>query len=539
MSEHDEMASTMRIDIHPDFLGESLERKKQETQVFRRATDTSLEVRKLRDQSEASPYKKLLQSIYDAVLITDHLGKVVDFNRRALDFFLCDEEEMAGTNIIDRISGADLALLDSIRQNLKDHRYTLIEAHCVRSDRSMFASEIAVNNIDLDNEGQLCFFVRDITVRKRAQEALEDAVRRLEEHDRARSQFVSNVSHELRTPLTSMIYAVANMLRGVTGTLSDGTRRYLEMLEGDCKRLLGTVNDILDLRRIETKSLKLIKNRVPFGRIVQRSTESLLVQANQKGVALTMDRGRANWFVDCDAHKIERVFLNVVGNAVKFTPDGGSIAVQMRDDPARPGFVQVCVQDNGIGIPPEALPRVTERYFTVGDQPCGSGLGLAISKEIVELHGGAIEVRSPPPGASRGTVVRVSLPATDAPMIMVANSEQKVLDDLTEQIGGQGYGVVQAFTGLEATEFIQVRKPDAVVLDLILSEVDGMEIILKMKSEKTTVRIPIIVVTGTHVDRGKAQILNNFSIPVLGKPWDEEELLDRLESSLLGSTVGR
>ena len=311
--------------------GNRLARKKQESTIY--ATDATTFVDRNWDLDRTAEYEKLLQSIYDGVLITDLRGRIVDFNSRAVDFFFCNDTELYGAKVIDLISGADETLLESIRKNLQDHRHTLIEAHCVRRDKSMFPAEIAVNKIQLDGDGQLCFFIRDITIRKKEQAALEEAVAKLEEHDRARSMFVSNVSHELRTPLTSMIYAVKNMLKGVCGPLPERAQRYLEILDGDCKRLLGTVNDILDLRKVESKTLTLAKTRAPMARLIRRSVDALTVQAEQKSLSLTVSSGPDTWFVCCDVQKMERVVLNVVGNAIKFTPEGGTVDVGVTQDP--------------------------------------------------------------------------------------------------------------------------------------------------------------------------------------------------------------
>lgn len=527
-------AQTMRIDIHPDFLGEELARKNRESRTEIH-TDTLAAVSSMaKGYRRSHRYSKLLQSIYDAVLIADHRGRIIDCNSRAVDFFLCGETDLLGLRVLDLISGAGDELLEAIEKNLLDHRYTLIDAYCVRRDKSSFAAEIAVNKIDLDGEGQLCFFVRDVSVRKREQEALEDAVRRLEEHDRARSQFVSNVSHELRTPLTSMIYAVSNMLKGVTGPLSDSVRRYLEIIDGDCRRLLGTVNDILDLRKIENNTLTLARARVPFVRLVRRSVESLRVQAAQKALSLTMDPAPGQWFVDCDAQKMDRVILNVVGNAVKFTPRDGAITLSLQGDPQTPGNLLLRVRDTGIGIPPEALNRVMERYFTVGEQASGTGLGLAISKEIVELHGGSIRIQSPPPEGGVGTVVSISLPVAEAPEILVVDDDPAILDLLEQQMRSHGYRMATAADGEAALKTVMADKPDIVVLDMVLPVIDGSEVILRMKGEKSMSRIPIIVITGANVGRAKAEILQNFSIPAIPKPWQEEDLLDKVEGALLG-----
>lgn len=531
----DGASKTMRIDIHPDFLGESLARKKKAVTAGGPGETTAFVAAKANMLTPLAPeFEKLLQSIYDAVLITDLNGRILRFNSRALDFFLAESEELFGRKVTHLISGADNSLLDAIAQNLKNHRYTLIEAHCIRKDKSMFPAEIAANHVDLDEEGNLCFFIRDVTVRKRAQDALEEAVAKLEEHDRSRSQFVSNVSHELRTPLTSMIYAVNNLLKGVVGPLPDSIRRYMEMLDGDCRRLLGTVNDILDLRKIETKTLTLAKSCVPVWRLVHRSVETLRVQAAQKSIRLTVHPPDRTWFAECDVNKMERVILNIVGNSVKFTPEGGSVDMRFSEDTAIAGNILLTVFDTGIGIPADAIDKVTQRYFTVGEQATGSGLGLAISKEIVELHQGSLKLVSPPPGQETGTGVYISIPSVKAPTILVVDDEPGVRKVLVDQIEAQGYRVITAMDGEEALEKVEKEMPDLMILDFILPRMEGTEVILKMKSDKNKKRIPIVVVTGAEVGRARAQILNSFSIPALGKPWQEQELLDRIEGSFLG-----
>lgn len=482
-----------------------------------------------------SDYRRLLQSIYDAVLITDSAGIVKECNHRAIDFFRWPESELIGVAMPSLISGADDAVIGTIRRNLMEHRYTLIEGTCKRKDGSAFPSEIAVNRLDTGLESRLCFFIRDVSVRRRAQDALEDAVTKLENHDRNRSQFISNVSHELRTPLTSMLYAITNMLKGVVGPLNDHALKYLEMLLGDCRRLLTTVNDILDLRKIENKTLTLVKTRIPFGRLVNISATSLAVQAEQKSLTLSVNTGRELWFVNCDAQKIERVILNLVGNAIKFTPEGGFVKVLVEVDPVMEGFVRVVVDDNGIGIPPEALPRISERYFTVGEQPSGSGLGLAISKEIIAMHDGSLMVESPPPGLSKGTRISFRLPVSDAPTVLIVDDDPVILDSLRMQVSDHGYRVLMANTGGEGLRTVHAEHPDIIILDMRLPDIEGSEVILRLKSDPSTVRIPVLVLTGAHIGQSKVDVLRNFGIPALSKPWDETELLDGIANAFLGS----
>ena len=524
MSNESLSSRTMRIDITPRIRDRPPEAPDPEVAV--RRADTTFVGNAVRTADSASGYKKLLRGMYDAVLITDTSGRVIDFNTRATDFFRCSDWELEGTRLVGLISGGDDGLLSEICSNLETHRYALIEAHCVRRDKSLFPAEIAVSKLDLWDSGELCFLVRNITVRKQTQEALEDAVERLEMHDRARSEFISNVSHELRTPLTSMIYAVSNMMRGVAGPVSDAVRRYLEVLNGDCKRLLNTVNDILDLRKIEEKSLTLSRTTTPFLRFVEQTALSLQGQAERKGIDLIVKQGGYGCFVSCDRDKMERVILNVVNNAIKFTPDGGMVRVELSDDPVRSGNVLLSVVDNGIGIPTKSLHKVTERYFTVGEQPTGSGLGLAISKEIVELHGGSIELVSPPVGKETGTAVSLSLPVTEGPLVVVAHGDTVIRNSVALELSGRGYRVRRPDDVVNVLAEMERTVPDLVIADMMISGAEETELIFKMKNHTELSRVPIVVVTEECIDPAKLQILKGLSVPVLYVPWSGAELLD-------------
>jgi PAS domain S-box-containing protein len=518
----------MRIDVDPStFVGASAASVAIPVKMSGTIADSASICRgKLRAGQQA--YTKLLDSIYDAVFITDAKGRVIDMNPRALGFFRLAPETPCGFSVLDRISGADEGLLRQIMQNLQDHRFTLLEALCVRSDRTTFPAEIVVNRVDIGGQGQLSFFIRDISVRKEALDKLEAANERLRAHDRARMEFISNVSHELRTPLTSMIYGVESMLRGVVGELNPMARDYVRRLDSDCRRLLNTVNDILDLRMIEAGTLTLAKTLVPLSRLAKGCAETLRIQADERGQTLRVQAPDAGTFALCDAHKVERVIINVIGNAIKFTPDGGVIRVSVHPSPDRPGFVQLVCDDTGPGIPAEAIRRVTERYFRVGEHVAGTGLGLAISREIVELHGGSIDVRSPVPGSDCGTSVHVFLPAASAPTVLVVEDDELVLELLAEEIRNEGYAVLTAASAGAAIETATHRDVGLVVLDVNLPDMNGSQVILELRGRRDRSRLPILAISGTEPAAPVAEILRRFNIPMLTKPWKAEELLARI-----------
>ena len=498
-----------------------------------------------------TPYDKLLASVYDAVLITDRQGPILDFNNRALEFFQIAESTMPGRCVIDFISGADASLLDRVNHNLESYRYTVVEAYCSRADGTTFPSEIAINPIELDAEGQLTFFIRDITERTRVQQDLKNAVERLEALDRARLEFVSNVSHELRTPLTSMIYAVKNMQRGVAGPLPEKAMQYLDRLYADCRRLLSTVNDILDLRQIENRTLTLTRSRIPLARLVEIGVESLRVQAEAKHIQLLMCKPEKSGFVLCDAHKLERVVLNLVGNAIKFTPDGGSITVTFEFGTADTPQIVVHVRDTGIGIPPEALDRIAVRYFKVGDQPIGSGLGLAISREIIELHGGKLLIESPVPGTDYGTQVSLILPLATPPRALVVSADEVLYERLTTFCREQGYPTSGLRDAHALMQGCRQNPPDILILDQALPDGLGLDQILQLRNDRRTVRLPMILVADDSLTRAQLDMLIALQIHRIPRPPTDEALVsafnvifydrtlitDRTGSTSVSSTV--
>jgi signal transduction histidine kinase len=374
----------------------------------------------------------------------------------------------------------------------------------------------------------------EITERKAAQARLQKAVTRLEAHDRAKTQFVSNVSHDLRTPLSSMSYALENLLKGVVGPIPERLTTYLNMLNEDCRRLTRTVNDILDLGRIEANTLQLNRVKLPFRRFVTQVVNGLKLQAESKNITLTNSLDRASRFIACDPHKIERVVLNVVHNAVKYTPENGRIDISSRTDETGQN-VFLDITDTGVGIEPEHLDKVTDRYFRVGEHITGSGLGLALAKDLLEMHGGGIALCSPPPGGTKGTRVSLQFPIVSAPIVLAVDDSDIVRTLINDQLDTFGYTTVSCEDGTKAWEMIQAETPDVVVTDLILPGVSGTELIIRLKSDHALRRVPVIAITGGQLDQAKREVLESFGVPALAKPWQVEDLLAAVENALTGT----
>jgi signal transduction histidine kinase len=372
---------------------------------------------------------------------------------------------------------------------------------------------------------------REVEERRRAEDELRRAMDLLREHDEARARFVSNVSHELKTPLASMLYAVENLLKGVVGPLGDACRSYITMLDEDCRRLARTVNDVLDLSRIESGTLMLHRVKLPFHRFVEHAVASLSMLAREKGLDVRVDVAGSKGFVDCDPHKMERVILNVVQNAIKFTPEGGTIDVGLRRGSAEAGGCMVLeVSDTGIGIPEASLPKITERYFRAAEKMSGAGLGLAIAKEVVDRHGGRLDIRSPVPGRACGTRVSLALPEAASPRVAIAAGDEGVRGPASAALAAEGYEVAAPSDGEGAWAWMMAGEaPHALIMDFSPPGMDGVEFIARIKSEARWQQVPVIVAAPHDVDGARRELIDGFRLHTVPLPVRGAEVVRAVE----------
>jgi signal transduction histidine kinase len=225
---------------------------------------------------------------------------------------------------------------------------------------------------------------------------LETANDRLKELDQLKSDFVSNVSHELRTPLTAIKGAVDLLLREVPGPLNENQTHYLSRVRSNTQHLAGLINDLLDLAKIEEGKVELKGVRVSVGGLVHEVMEAVKPMAAEKPVLLEVDVPEPSVLVWADRDKVTQVLMNLIGNAIKFTPPQGRVMVSASRDGTE--WARVSVNDSGPGISTEESQKIFQKFYQVsedgGPKPKGTGLGLAISKALVELHGGKIWVES-------------------------------------------------------------------------------------------------------------------------------------------------
>jgi signal transduction histidine kinase len=226
------------------------------------------------------------------------------------------------------------------------------------------------------------------------------------ELDKLRSAVLSNVSHELRTPLTGILGSAQNLRDGLAGGLTTAQQDYVGMIEKDSGRLIRVVNELLEWGRLQAGHIELQRAAVPLQPLLAEVAVLLRPVADRKGVQLSMPDGELIVHVQADADKLKQIMINLVDNAVKFSPPQSRVDVRIE---ANRQTVKVLVEDQGTGVPLEDRPHLFERFYRgQGAQAApGSGLGLAIAKNLARLHGGDIALQS---GAAQGSVFVLSLP---------------------------------------------------------------------------------------------------------------------------------
>jgi PAS domain S-box-containing protein len=277
----------------------------------------------------------------------------------------------------------------------------------IRGDGEVRWLTYAARIVERGGRARMYGVVHDITDRKRLERELSEQAVALKAADRLKDEFLAMLSHELRTPLNVVRGRTRMLVDGLTG---DAQRRAIEVIDRNSATLERLVNDLLDVARMTRGQITLDRKPNAVGALLQEPLDAARTHAEAGGIALTVDVEEGLPTIAVDAMRLQQVLWNLLSNAVKFTPAGGTVAVRVR---AIEGRVVVTVMDSGAGIPPEALPRVFDRFWQAAEpaeRPDGLGLGLSIAKHLIELHGGTITAHSE--GRGRGASFVLAIPIT-------------------------------------------------------------------------------------------------------------------------------
>lgn len=360
----------------------------------------------------------------------------------------------------------------------------------------------------------------------------------LERADRLRAQFLSHVSHELRTPLTSIKGFIQNLLDGLTGPLNEKQQRYLVRMSENSDRLVRMIEDLLDRTRIETGRLEVHPADVDLEPCLAEVIEQLRPLAQAKQHSLEFHRADTEIIVWADRDRLIQAVVNLVQNAIKFTTPGGTVSVACRLLNHR--RATVLVQDTGPGIEPEYLDKIFEPFFRIQQgqrtAPKGLGLGLSIVKTLVELQGGEVAARNRPEG---GAELSFTIPvhALKEPLllesqligqhVLVVDDDADIQQLLHDRLKAGGYRTTSAFDGRQALAILQSQEVDGMILDIGIGQVDGLEVLRRVR--QTNQRLPIIMITASGSQELAVRAIGLGAQAYLLKPFDAGQLHETME----------
>ncbi len=407
----------------------------------------------------------------------------------------------------------------------------------------------------------------------RSRRSLKRSLDKLTQYDRLKTEFFSNVSHELRTPLTMILAPVDRLLNRSAGSLGADTTNMLEMVRLNGYRLLDLINRLLDFSKLEAGQMKLQLGPVNINGVVQKLVNAATPLVEQRAIRFEVACDPDLGDFGADHEKVDTVVSNLISNAIKFTPQGGTIRVETRKDEER---VWVSITDTGIGIDPSQRDRIFERFVQVDGSSSrefsGTGLGLSLVKGLVELHGGQIHVDSElgkgskfwfdlplrPVAVDTATEhvegpEKIAKPFADLDSFAEMPSAEQpslarqanpfartvlVVDDTTEmrvllgEILSDHYRVIFGRDGQEGIDVAEREHPDLIISDVMMPRVDGHQFCQRMKENPETAHIPFVMLTAKAELAMKIGGLNCGADDYLTKPFDEQELKARVKSLL-------
>jgi PAS domain S-box-containing protein len=499
----------------------------------------------------------LIEASHDAIIVRGVDGAILQWNAGAQEIYGWRVDEVTGqlTHTLFQtgfpVSLADLEVaLDrdgrwdgELRHTRRDGARIIVESRhlLVRSADGVPVAVLEVN--------------RDITARKEAEASvaalnsklasankeMELRNREVERANRMKSDFLASMSHELRTPLNAIIGFSDLLAEQTAGSLAAKQLRFVNHIQQGARHLLALINDILDLSKVEAGRLELNRENVSVPVVLAEVLTSIRPAAAAKDIAVHSSIG-TEVMVFADRIRFKQILVNLLGNAVKFTPEGGRIWVEAAE---RRGRLTVSVSDTGLGIPLEEQEAIFDAFHQAGATTKGvkegTGLGLAITKRLVEEHGGRIWVESEPGKGARlsftipaGRTWEMeaaadegqasgAAPARDCPLVLVVDDEAPARELLTSWLEPAGYEIITAASCSEALAKAAEHAPDAITLNMLMPGKGGWDALYELKKTPVTANIPVIVVT--VVDEPKVGLALGAA-EYLVKPVDKQLLLE-------------
>jgi PAS domain S-box-containing protein len=504
---------------------------------------------------------RLLSAVEQAVIATNLEGIIVYWNSFAEQLYGWSAAEALGANVLD-ITPADATLEQAadIMSRLKVGKSWSGEFLVRRKDGAVFPAMITDSPI-FSEQGDLVGMVGvsvDISQRKQSEaerEVLHQSERaaraEAEKANRLKDEFLATLSHELRNPLNVILGYAEVLLRSDEARTSQFVRRAAEVLKRNALAQSRLVRDLLDLSRLHIGKLSLNYEVVSLPTLIDNAVETVSGEAAQKQIEIRIDGPKDVIFVNADPLRLEQVVWNLLNNAVKFTPAGGTVTIRLGSEYGR---ARIVVEDTGPGVEPQFLPHVFEMFRQADGSSSrphgGMGIGLALVKQLIELHGGSVAVAS---NLGEGARFTIELPVTAekdgsagySPQaeagilshmrILIVDDSDDTVEMLRRLFEMDGAVVATASGAVEALEIAGQKDFDAVLSDISMPGIDGFEFVRRLRELAGYKDVPVLAITGfgrpADVERAAAE--GFFSH--ITKPIDVNDLVEMLRELPLKS----
>ncbi len=517
----------------------------------------------------------ILKNTPDMIITTDKNTNIVEFNPGAESMLGYSKQEVIGTTV-ERFYPNNAERREVMKKVNTLGKVTNYETKLITKTGKLLDISLSLSQLK-DRDGHIIGTVglsKDITRQKKLEEDLKRSntelghkIEEVKKIDQMKSDFLSTVSHELRTPLTSIIGFSKMILRrfekdiitvlppGETKALKSGgkIKENLEIVVSEGNRLSRLINNLLDLAKIEAGKIEWNITRCSLVEICQSAMYAVKSLADEKHLELKIEAAPDLPDINGDHDRIIQVVTNLLSNAIKFTDDGSVTCVLKRI----PNSIEMRVIDTGIGLKPDDVPKVFEKFKQVGDtltnRPKGTGLGLPICKEIIEAHNGKIWAESEYGKGSQFVFTLAAAKAVKAvkversailqevkdkiyqqvqnvekgQTVLVVDDEDNIRRLLHQELDEAGYTVIEAVDGSEALNKARNEQPDLIILDILMPGIDGFDVMTILKNDLKTSNIPILIFSITE-DREK--VYHMGADAYITKSAGPEQLLKTISS---------
>lgn len=444
------------------------------------------------------------------------------------------------TDTVDKVKGFELGAVDYITKPFEQEEVLArIKTHL---RISQLQQQLQLQNTQLqEKNNQLDLLTRHLSQRT---EELRSANTELARAARLKDEFLANMSHELRTPLNAILGMSEVLQEGIYGPLNVQQAKSVHTIEESGRHLLVLINDILELAKIEAGKIKLDLIPVSANWVGESCLRLVKELAHKKQVKLQAVFDPNPLTIQADERYLKQILLNLLDNAIKFTPTGGTVELEIKGDPEQQ-VVNLSVSDTGIGIPAKDMPYLFRIFVQIDGglnrQHEGTGLGLAMVYRLVKMHGGSISVIS---NSGQGSCFIVALPwqpamdsLADVPLdesvtppptqtaaitsefvILLVDDNQIITETIADYLRAKGYQVILAHNGVQLIEQTREIHPDLILMDIQMPEMDSLEAIRRIRADTEMAKIPIIALTALTRPYDKERCLEAGANDYLSKP---------------------